>query len=233
MNTAPSLEGLAAWLHCRASNHATSICANDPVVKAEIETLRAWACAVDTISSPAKVGEPEDTDRDAGARLRTVMTLAGAGDALSGMSNADVDACRFSLLAFLRRELEKRAKVGGDEREAFEVWWLSDVPEGHRVFAKNLLDGYGPDYAAAAGVADAWRTWQALAALSADGVDRKDAERYRAWRAAAVSNDVSFVKAVSKSLPYGGLDSKHWPTTSQWDAGVDAAIAAKTAKGDA
>ncbi|WP_017234944.1 hypothetical protein [Pandoraea sp. B-6] len=73
------------------------------------------------LSSPAKMGGSEDSDSAAGARLRTVMTLAGAGDAVSGMSDADADACRFSLLAFLRRELEKRAKVGGDEREAFKA----------------------------------------------------------------------------------------------------------------
>ena len=74
--------------------------------------------AFTALTSPAKAGDPDDTDSGAGARLRTVMTLAGAGDAVSGMSDADADACRFSLLAFLRRALERRAKVGGDEREA-------------------------------------------------------------------------------------------------------------------
>lgn len=56
------------------------------------------------------------------------------------------------------------------EREAFEAWWMSDVPEEHRVFAKKLLDGYGPGYTAAAGVADAWEAWQARASLPAGKV---------------------------------------------------------------
>lgn len=47
------------------------------------------------------------------------------------------------------------------DREKFEAWWLRDVPENHREFAKKLLDGYGQDYAAAPGVADAWTAWQA------------------------------------------------------------------------
>jgi hypothetical protein len=56
------------------------------------------------------------------------------------------------------------AVVLDDERAAFEAWWLRDVPEGHRAFAKKLLDGYGQDYVAAPGVADAWTAWQARAA---------------------------------------------------------------------
>ncbi|MFP3799476.1 hypothetical protein [Paraburkholderia sp. SIMBA_027] len=48
-----------------------------------------------------------------------------------------------------------------DERAAFEAWWMSDVPEEHHDFAKKLLDGYGQDYAAAQGVADAWNAWKA------------------------------------------------------------------------
>ena len=51
-------------------------------------------------------------------------------------------------------------------REKFEVWWLRDVPEEHRAFAKNLLDGYGIDYTAAPGVADAWAAYQAGASAS-------------------------------------------------------------------
>ncbi|PVX61290.1 hypothetical protein [Paraburkholderia unamae] len=53
------------------------------------------------------------------------------------------------------------------ERAAFEAWWLRDVPEAHRDFAKKLLDGYGQDYAAAPGVVDAWTAWQAGAEFSA------------------------------------------------------------------
>ncbi|MFM0306226.1 hypothetical protein P0D71_00330 [Paraburkholderia sp. RL17-383-BIF-A] len=47
------------------------------------------------------------------------------------------------------------------EREKFEAWWLKDVPENHRDFAKKLLTEYGQDYAAAPGVADAWTVWKA------------------------------------------------------------------------
>ena len=67
--------------------------------------------------------------------------------------------------------LTSPAKVSGDEREAFETWWVSDVPEVNRVYAKRLLVGFGPDYSANTSVADAWKAWQARAALSADGGD--------------------------------------------------------------
>lgn len=56
---------------------------------------------------------------------------------------------------------EDAANEAMGEREAFEAWWLKDVPENHRDFAKKLLTKYGQDYAEAPGVADAWTTWQA------------------------------------------------------------------------
>lgn len=60
-----TLNGLAAWLRCQANNHAASICANDPVVKAEIATLCAWANTVDALASPAKVDEDEPLSLEA------------------------------------------------------------------------------------------------------------------------------------------------------------------------
>lgn len=69
-------------------------------------------------------------------------------------------------LAAAENALASRPDAQADERGAFEAWWLSDVPEEHRAFAKKLLDSYSTDYTSAAGVADAWAAWRAARAAA-------------------------------------------------------------------
>lgn len=95
-----------------------------------------------------------------------------------------------------KRNAKRSAVVLGDERAAFEAWWLSDVPEEHRVFAKKLLDGYGTGYTAAAGVADAWEAWQAAIAAraaspAAPAQSPKGDERAAAqWETTSIANEL-------------------------------------------
>lgn len=54
--------------------------------------------------------------------------------------------------------------------------------------------------------------------------DKVDAERYRAWRDAAVANSTPFVRAMRDSLPAEAREGKpRWPTADEWDTAVDAA----------
>ncbi|MEX3914819.1 hypothetical protein AB4Y43_01040 [Paraburkholderia sp. BR10872] len=80
-------------------------------------------------------------------------------------------------------------------REQFEAWWLKDVPEEHRAFAKKLLDGYGPDYVHAAGVADAWTAWQASRAVALEDAT-KACDRIAA----------DYWNLYKGHLPYTGLE---------------------------
>lgn len=54
--------------------------------------------------------------------------------------------------------------------------------------------------------------------------DKVDAERYRAWRDAAVANSTPFVRAMRDTLPPEAREGKpRWPTAAEWDAAIDAA----------
>jgi len=54
--------------------------------------------------------------------------------------------------------------------------------------------------------------------------DKVDAERYRAWRDAAVANSTPFVRAMRDTLPpEAGEGKPRWPTAAEWDAAIDAA----------
>ncbi|WP_241331149.1 hypothetical protein [Burkholderia cenocepacia] len=108
------------------------------------------------------------------AQLRRVMDLLDThlGDSdptLEGMTQEEIEE-EFPVVAAMQiivglyqdpPTASDTAPSPADERAAFEAWWLSDVPEEHRAFAKKQLDGYGPDYAEAPGVADAWTVWRA------------------------------------------------------------------------
>ncbi|VVE85162.1 DUF551 domain-containing protein [Pandoraea sputorum] len=151
------ITGLADWLRQQANRHQTSICCGDPVVKAEIKTLRAWADAVAALTSPAK--------------------------------------------------------VGGDEREAFEKW------AGERGYN---LEKFGIFYARNDTQA-LWQGWQARAALSADGgEDKRDAERYRWLRGEGFERPAQLWVTVL----YEGRPIVH----SDLDAAIDAAIATNQAR---
>lgn len=108
----------------------------------------------------------------------------------------DADALVFARAILNAAALSSSAKVGGDEREAFEAWFKRG----------------------GSGLADCWAgacEWQ-RAALSADGGDRKDAERYR----------------LIRSVPTMILSQGAYLWGEALDVHLDAAIAAK-AKGDA
>ncbi|PWE13434.1 hypothetical protein DF183_16660 [Alcaligenes faecalis] len=54
--------------------------------------------------------------------------------------------------------------------------------------------------------------------------DKVDADRYRAWRDAAVANSTPFVRAMRDTLPPEAREGKpRWPTAAEWDAAIDAA----------
>lgn len=59
---------------------------------------------------------------------------------------------------------------------------------------------------------------------SSQDADKVDADRYRAWRDAAVANSTQFVIAMRKALPpEAWTGTPRWPTTTEWDAAIDAA----------
>ena len=60
--------------------------------------------------------------------------------------------------------------------------------------------------------------------------DARDAQRYRAWRDAMVAEDTEFRQAVAASLPSDVGDTRP-PTSAEWDAAINAAIAAQQGKG--
>jgi len=72
------------------------------------------------------------------------------------------------------------------------------------------------------------------AALAAAGCpatgDARDAKRYRTWRDAMVAEDTEFRLTVAAALPSEVGDTRP-PTSAEWDAGIDAAIAAQQGKG--
>lgn len=54
--------------------------------------------------------------------------------------------------------------------------------------------------------------------------NKVDAERYRAWRDAAVTNSTPFVRAMRDTLPPEAREGKpRWPAAAEWDAAIDAA----------
>lgn len=57
--------------------------------------------------------------------------------------------------------------------------------------------------------------------------DARNAERYCAWRDAAVANSTVFARAMRDALPPEAREGKpRWPTAGEWDVAIDAAIAA-------
>ena len=60
--------------------------------------------------------------------------------------------------------------------------------------------------------------------------DALDAARYRTWRDAMVAEDTEFRLTVAAALPSEVGDTRP-PTSAEWDAGIDAAIAAQQGKG--
>jgi hypothetical protein len=60
--------------------------------------------------------------------------------------------------------------------------------------------------------------------------DARDAKRYRTWRDAMVAEDTEFRLTVAAALPSEVGDTRP-PTSAEWDAGIDAAIAAQQGKG--
>jgi hypothetical protein len=79
----------------------------------------------------------------------------------------------FTEAAGIAQTGEDAANGAIGEREAFEAFWLLDVPEEHRDFAKKLLDGYGKDYETAPAVAESWRAWKARGASNSDNVEQE------------------------------------------------------------
>ncbi|MEF3066344.1 hypothetical protein [Pandoraea apista] len=119
--------------------------------------------------------------------------------------------------------LTSPANVGGDEREAFEAWYEAAAMPAEADWFKREADD--PNEYAHGDTQSAWEGWQARAALSADGGDRKDAERYRIVRhKVCIVGDAFHI--INLRPTYVAPDAG-----AELDAVVDA-IAAK-AKGDA
>ncbi|OAE72576.1 hypothetical protein A7J71_11190 [Achromobacter insolitus] len=60
--------------------------------------------------------------------------------------------------------------------------------------------------------------------------DARDAERYRTWRDMMIASNYEFRQAVADALPKDVGDTRP-PTAAEWDAAIDAAIAAQQGKG--
>lgn len=127
------------------------------------------------LSSPAKVGGDEfEFDY-----LGTSYTVYGSVDALRAFS---------SLYRRFMEVTAEASKVGGDELEAFESWARSKkLDMTPYCDSDDSFITYDSDF-----TSRAWDGWQARAALSADGGDRKDS-----------------VKALAKSV-FSGTSSLRW-----------------------
>lgn len=65
--------------------------------------------------------------------------------------------------------------------------------------------------------------WNRRRVSAAD--DAQDAQRYLAWRDAMLAEDTEFKQAVAAALP-SDVGDKRPPTSAEWDAAIDAALAA-------
>ncbi|VVE53368.1 hypothetical protein PCO31111_04884 [Pandoraea communis] len=173
---------------------------------------QAWFAA---LTSPAKVGGNgliEQHARDS-AELRRLCAARDEARRTAEYWKANHLAGNAEIER-LRKLLE--VKVGRDEREAFEA--------EATILSYRIAKDEDGDYLAL-DTAIAFRLFKALkarAALSADGGERKDAERWR-W---LVSN------GRTGSIGFGDWWINADEPKSEWDAAIDAAIAAK-AKGEA
>lgn len=124
---------------------------------------------------------------------------------------------------------ELRAKVGGDEREAFERWFEADAMPSEADWFKREKDE--PEEYAQLSTHAAWAAWQARAALSADGVE--DKRGAKCWRV-LLANDWSLTSIECDVEPFrmwaiiGIAFSTGWHSTPQ--AALDAAIADNQAR---
>ncbi|WLW64269.1 hypothetical protein RA224_12830 [Achromobacter aegrifaciens] len=101
-----------------------------------------------------------------------------------------------------------------DEQAAFEEWLERTCPSGDVEAVQRQWEAssdYADFHAPAAG-------------------DARDAARYRTWRDAMVAEDTEFRLTVAAALPSEVGDTRP-PTSAEWDAGIDAAIAAQQGKG--
>lgn len=132
--------------------------------------------------------------------------------------------CDNALMGDQIEALVPNAKVGGDEREAFEAAYHEVFP-ARPLLIPSVLSRDGDNYQHP-NVDGCWKLWRkARAALSADaGEDKRDAERYRWLRGEGFERPAQLWVTVL----YEGRPIVH----SDLDAAIDAAIAAK-AKGEA
>ena len=157
-----------------------------------------------------------------GEQIEALVPNAKVGAALPPAIREGVEAAfegrdgwQTKIAAAVRHLPAEDAKVGGDEREAFEAWFEADAMPGEADWFKRETDE--PDEYAYTSTHNAWKAWKARAALSADGgEDKRDAERYRLIRSAPTT-----------VMRYGGYLSGQ-----ALDAQCDA-IAANQAKGEA
>jgi hypothetical protein len=107
-------------------------------------------------------------------------------------------------------------RVLTDEIEAFEKFYADGFP----------FTGVGnPHHFDSLSKCIMFEAWQARAVLAASERDQKDAERYRCWRTNLISGSASLEQIMTKVLPKEVGVSRR-PTADEWDAGLDAAIAA-------
>ncbi|VVD91350.1 hypothetical protein PCO31110_01636 [Pandoraea communis] len=138
-----------------------------------------WLAKTAALTSPAKESELEMHQADyasiKAAGFQDPGELLDAYLRLTSPAKAD-DECPHGVDDGACKECY-HAKVGGDEREAFERWYEAAAMPAESDWFKRETDD--PSEYAHGETHSAWLAWQARAALSADGGDLKDAERWR------------------------------------------------------
>lgn len=129
-----------------------------------------------------------DDDDESPAKAATVLHPAireGVEAAFEGR-----DGWMTKIAAAARHLPTEDAKVGGDEREAFEAWARTHV-EFDSLLGRDSEGAYKTDF-----VRIAWRVWQARAALSADGKSEPEHTAiYLSKRLVGHDGEASFIQA--------------------------------------
>lgn len=115
-----------------------------------------------------------------------------------------------------------------DVQDSFEAWAMlhGGLPLDRAGDNLNTDDGllHFPTYKFGR-TEIAWRAWANRRAPAPS----RDAARYRGWRDHMLAEDPKFVDAMQDSLP-DEVGASRTPTAAEWDAAIDAAIAASAAE---
>ncbi|KGP01106.1 hypothetical protein JT27_15010 [Alcaligenes faecalis] len=152
-----------------------------------------------------------------------ILFLGGQCDPVDVMEASDpwLKSARAALAQQDEPKLDKPAKVGAG-RFGVGIKWSTVIAAAQRLHAYEVT----PEKEAER-IAGAEQKMQALrhhiAAQAQQDADKVDAERWRAYRAAAAGEDGEFLERVHSHLSSLGLRDQLGPTENQIDAAIDAA----------